>query len=714
MSEPLHLLIGPQCARIDGPLKVTGTARYPSDQPLSHPAHAFLITSAIARGRVRSIDGTQARRVPGFLDLLTHENVGSLAKTPPPPGGKGKATTTSLESQQVWHDGQIIAVVVAETYEAARECASRMRVSYETEQPSATFGTPGAEEAELCAVDDKHKDPCVGDAESTSLLAPVRVDENYSTPTQHHNPLELFTTSCFWEGDHLVIYEPSQFVRGLAAGVAKQLGLSPQLVRVRSEFIGGAFGSRGGITHRTAWIAIAARRLKRPVKLVATRDQGFTIATYRAETRHRVRLGATPDGRLLSLIHESWEATSRPSTYNVSGTETTSRVYACPNVSTRVNIVHLDRNTPGFMRAPPDTPYMFALESAMDELACALKMDPIELRRLNDTQNEPIKGLPYTSRSLMRCFDEGAARFGWANRNPEPGSMGGSEWKIGLGCATAAYPSNIAPAAARLKFHDDRALVQLAAHDIGTGTYTAIAVIVSQYLRIEVENVTVEIGDSDLPPAGLAAGSSHAASVCNVVAKACTELLSRRQASPDVNEVYVENVPDGAPPDGIAKVGSGQMAMARGNELEDRIAYGFGAQFVEVHVHTRTCEIRVPRMLGAFAAGTIINPLTARSQLMGGMIWGMSAALLEATEIDRRVARYYNDDLAEYLVPVNADIGTVDVLMVPEQDTRVNPLGIKGVGELGTVGMNAAVANAVYHATGRRIRDLPIRIEKLL
>jgi xanthine dehydrogenase YagR molybdenum-binding subunit len=501
--------------------------------------------------------------------------------------------------------------------------------------------------------------------------------------------------------------------------VARQLGIGPERVRVRSEYVGGAFGSRGGITHRTAWIAIAARRLGRPVKLVATREQGFTIVTYRAETQHRVRLGASPEGRLSSLIHEGWEVTSRPSTYHVAGTQTTALMYAAANVSTRVSVVHADRNTPGFMRAPPDTPYMFALECAMDELAVALGMDPIELRRRNDTAREPIHGRPYTSRSLMQCFDQGAAAFEWSRRRPEPRSMRQGEWLVGLGCATAAYPSNIGAATARVVLRGEHARVQIAAHDIGTGAYTAIAATAADRLRLPLRNIAVELGDSDLPPAGLAAGSSHTAGTCNAVARACDEIMARRAQRPDGEgqaaiEVYAENLPDGAPAKGMAMLYQGQMAMARGGELPDRVAYGFGAQFVEVHVHERTGEIRTPRALGAFAAGTIVNPLTARSQFIGGMIWGISAALLEATEIDTRLARYYNADLAEYLVPVNADIGRLDVIMVPEQDTRVNPLGIKGVGELGIVGMNAAVANAVYHATGVRVRELPIRLEKLL
>jgi xanthine dehydrogenase YagR molybdenum-binding subunit len=675
-----------------------------------------------------------ARKVAGVLDILTHQNVGTQAKSPDAPGGKG-GTTTTLETDRIWHDGQIIAVVVAETFEAAREAAHRVGVAYVEDAPSASFDSPGVKIDAASAVEKKHEDPQVGDVETAFSAADVKVDARYETPTQHHNPMELFTTTCFWLGDHLTIHEPSQFVHGLRGGVARQLGLDLENVRVLSRYVGGGFGARGGVTSRTVWIAIAARRLNRPVKLIATRAQGFTIATYRAETRHHVRLAASRDGKLQAVSHEGWEVTSRPSNYNVAGTGTTARLYRSPNVWTRVNVVHADRNTPGFMRAPPETPYLFALESAMDGLAVALKMDPIELRRINDAQKEPIKGLPYTSRSLVQCFDAGAQAFGWARRDARPGSMREGDWQIGWGCASATYHASIGAAAARISVAArGRVRVQIGAQDIGTGAYTVIAMTAADRLGVAVDQVTVELGDSDLPPGGLAAGSTHTASVCTVVAKACDQIRERLGANGaflglggnseslaeavakvgGVIEVYAENIPPGAPPDSAQRLYRGEAAMARGSELKDQIRYSFGAQFVEVRVHARTREIRVPRAVGAFAAGTIINPVTARSQFIGGMTWGISAALHEKTEIDPRRARYTNVDLAEYLVPVNADIQELEVIFVPEEDTQVNPLGIKGIGELGTTGMNAAVANAVYHATGNRVRELPIRIESLL
>ncbi|HWE45897.1 MAG TPA: xanthine dehydrogenase family protein molybdopterin-binding subunit [Caulobacteraceae bacterium] len=746
--------IGDPEVRIDGPAKVTGAARYASDEPAPGAAYAWLITSSIARGRVTGFHEDEARAVPGYIELLTFQNVGNEAKPPPPPGGKGGKQTTTMEADRVWHDGQIVGVVLAETFEAAREAARRVRVDYAEEKPSAGFDSPGVETVAVADVEKSHKDPKVGDFDAAFAAAPVKISARYQTPTQHHNPMELFTTTCAWQDGRLTIWESTQFVHGMRATLAKQLTLPPERIRALSRFIGGAFGSRGSATARTAWIAVAARRLNRPVRLEATRDQGFTIATYRAETRQDVKLAAGRDGKLTALSHEGWEVTSRPTDYNVSGTTTTTRVYACPNVFSRTSMVHADRNTPGFMRAPPETPYMFGLESGMDELSYALGMDPLELRRINDTLKEPIEGKPYTSRHLRECIDAGAKQFGWDRREPKPGAMRDGDWLVGYGYATAAYPANIGAASARVRLGPDgKARVEMAAIDVGTGSYTVIALCAADRLGVKVEDVEVAIGDSDLPPAGLSAGSMHGSAISNAVAKACDSVRDRiaraavaddkspfRGADPaslrlgggqligpsgkeplktavervgSFVECYEENVPQGAPPDSIAKLSQGQMSAARGSEMPD-MRYAFGAQFVEVRVHRLTREVRAPRAVGAFAAGRILNPVTAKSQLMGGMIWGISAALHEATEIDRRTARYYNDDLAEYLVPVNADIGTADVILIPEEDKIVNLLGVKGVGELGITGMNAAVANAVFHATGVRIRELPVRIEKLL
>jgi xanthine dehydrogenase YagR molybdenum-binding subunit len=750
VQENINLFDGP-VLRIDGVAKVTGTARFASDEPVHNPAYAYLVTSTIARGSISAFKLERAKAVPGVLDIFTHENIGSEAKTNT--GPDGHPSTTTLESDRIWHDGQIIGIVVAETYEGAREAANKVEVVYAPEPPSATFGSAGIETEPHKA--EREPDPKKGDAAAAFAGAPVKIDAHYSTPTQHHNPIELFTVTCAWDGPKLTIYEPSQFIWGTKAGVAKGLNMDPDNVRAVARYIGGAFGSKGP-NPRTAWIAVAAKHVGRPVKLVPTRDQGFTIATYRAETRQHVKLGAGSDGKLVSLSHEGWEVTSRPSGYNVSGVESTARMYACPNIATAVNVVHADRNTPGYMRAPPETPYMFGLESAMDELAHALKIDPIELRRVNDTQTDPVAGLPFSSRSLMQCFDQGAAQFGWAKRNQEPGSMRDGEWMVGYGCATACYPSNLGPAAVRVALTPEgKATVGIAGQEIGTGAYTVVAITAARSLGIRIKDVTVHMGDSDLPPIMIAGGSNNAASASNVVVKACEDvrrqiaeaavragdspfhgaeagslrlsdgkLVGAAGASEPLHtavartghrlEAYAENIPPGLPPTAIADMSKGKVTMLGGTSRKDVTAYAFGAHFVEVRVHSRTREIRVARVVSAFAAGTIVNPITAHSQFMGGAIWGLSAALHEQTEMDEGAARYINDNLADYLVPVNADVPSVEIIMVPEKDERVNPLGVKGIGEIGIVGMNAAVANAVFHATGKRVRDLPIRAEKLL
>jgi xanthine dehydrogenase YagR molybdenum-binding subunit len=751
MLDPLSNQLGPATPRVDGVAKVTGAARYPSDEPVSRPAYAYLVTSAIARGRIRSFDLAQAKAVQGVLEIFTHENIGGGFK--PPVGPDGGPTTTTLESDQIWHDGQIIGIVVADSYEAAREAAYKVNVSYMPETPSATWDSAGVQTE--VHKPQRGEDPMKGDAAGAYAGADIKFEAQYSTPTQHHNPIELFTCTCVWNGGKLTIYEPSQYMWGLKSAVAAQLGVDPGNVRTISHYVGGAFGSKGP-SPRSQWIARVAQRIGRPVKLVPTRDQGFTIATYRAETRHHIRLGASRDGKLVSLSHEGWEVTSRPSPYNVGGVESTARMYACPNIHTAVNVVHADRNTPGYMRAPPETPYMFALESAMDELAYELKVDPVELRRINDTQTDPVKNVPFSSRSLMKCYDEAAARFGWSRRNPVPGSTRDGEWLVGHGCATACYPSNVGPAAARVALTPDgRADVAIAGHEIGTGAYTTVAIVAARALGLRPEQVAVRMGDSDLPPIMIAGGSNNAASASLVVAKACEEIRARLAQSASSSsasplrgldpqslrldegrlkgtsgqsetlsaalaragqrlEVYAENVPEGLPATAMADLTKGKAVMLGGSNRKDVVAYAFGAHFVEVHVNSRTREVRVKRVVSAFSAGTIVNSMTAHSQFMGGTIWGLSAALHEATEIDPTSARYVNDNLADYLLPVNADVPDIEILIVPERDELVNPLGIKGIGEIGIVGMNAAVANAVYNATGKRIRELPIRPEKLL
>jgi xanthine dehydrogenase YagR molybdenum-binding subunit len=482
---------------------------------------------------------------------------------------------------------------------------------------------------------------------------------------------------------------------------------------VITPYVGGAFGSRGPLAHYTALVAHASRELKRPVHLVCTRQQGFTVRTFRAETRHDIHLAANKQGKLEALSHESWELTTRSEAFALGGSDATSRLYACANVKTHVHNVLADRQLPGHMRAPPELPYLFAMESAMDELAHELGIDPIELRRRNDTKVDPVQGLPYTDRELMPCFDKGAAAFGWNHRHARPASVRDGDWLVGYGCAAAFYPANIGPADCRVTLlAPDRAKVEIGTHEIGNGAYTIVAQVAADVLGIPVDNVQVLVGDSRLPATPITAGSNAASTTCNAVAAACEHLRDKAKggATYPVSLDWT-NEPNGQK--GIEKVREGSHAMEGGVGKKD-LRFAFGAQFAQVRVHRATGEIRIPKLAGAFACGRIINPVTARSQLMAGQIWGASSALFEATHIDPRTARYVNKDLAEYHVPVNADIGEVITLMLPPPDPKVNHLGMKGVGEIGATGMNAAVANAIFNATGVRVRKIPIRLDDLL
>jgi xanthine dehydrogenase YagR molybdenum-binding subunit len=734
--------MGEPAPRLEARLKVTGQARYASDMPVSNPAFAFLVTSPIARGKITNIDLSDAKAVPGVLDIFTHQNTGELKNVKYAPGGGGMSTSMQAFGPKIQHDGQIVAMVVADTLEQAREAAYKVKIDYDAETPSATFDADGVEEKTV-----KKKMPKAGDAEQDFDKSEIQLEVDYGTPTQHHNPIELFTTTAAWNNGELTVYEPSQFMYGLKNNAAKKLGIEPDKVHAVSYFVGGAFGSKAQLTPRTGLVALAAKKLNRPVKLVATRDQGFTIATYRAETRHNIRIGAGKDGKIASFEHYGEEVTSRPDEYSVAGVEDSARLYGFGAVKTGVTTIHADRNTPGFMRSPPVVPYIYALESAIDELAVKLDMDPVELRRVNDSMTDAT-GKQWSSRSLMKCYDQAAEAFGWSKRTREPGSMRDGDWLIGWGCASAMYPTHIGAAAARVQLSaDGRATVQLAAQEIGTGIMTVAGQMAAERLGIPLDRVHVELGDSRLPPVPVAGGSNQTASCCSVVMQACDAIIAKLNSAGGNSqtvgsggdsalgekfarlgvstlEEYAEFVPNeargtlseakdmiGQGP--IDKLYKGTPTLVGGSKGE-KLMYALGAEFVEVRVHALTREIRVPRMVGAFAAGRIMNTRTARSQLMGGMIWGVSSALHEATEIDKRNARYTNDNLADYLIPVNADVAEVEVILVPEQDDSVNPAGVKGIGELANVGTAAAVANAVYHATGMRIRELPIRLEKLL
>ena len=728
------LSMGAPIARLESVAKVTGELAYAADLHEVTPLQAYFVTSAIARGRLVSIDTRPGEALAGVVKIYTHLNAPPRIPTPyTQKGGYASDTNMPMTGVEIFNDGQIVAMVVAESYEIARDAAHRVVCRYAAATPAWGLDSPEATTTHPDALSAKEK--MAGDFATAFAAAPVKIEGRYSTPAQHQNAIELYSTTAYWTDGELTIHEPSQFVVELANGAAAMTGVAPSKVHVSNAYMGGAFGGKGFMTQRTALVASAARDLGRPVRNVVTRDQGYVLATYRADTKHHVQLAAERDGRLTAYGHESWELQSRHDDYPLVGFGVTTAMYGKPAIKTRTNLVKADRQTSGFMRAPVEMPYMFPLETAMDELAVALAMDPIELRRINDIRESPVDGARFTSRSLMRCYDEAAAKFGWSKRDPRPGSMRDGDWLIGYGCATAAYPTHMAPAIARVTLRaDGGAKVEIAGQDSGQGAYTVLAQIAARELRLDPHQVKVLMGDSKLPPGPASSNSLGTASLGSAVKLAADKIGARfGGTAPTAHERAAafhrlgiaeivetgEFLPPGKGPEVLPMLRKGQVPFsnqARGDESKGGkpLMFAFGAEFVEVRVHSLTKEIRVPRMTGAFAAGRIVNTRTAHSQYMGGMIWGMASALLEVTPVDKVRGRYFKDALGEYLMAVNADVPEVDVIMVPEEDLEVNPLGVKGIGELGIVGTAAAVSNAVFHATGKRVRDLPITMDKLL
>ncbi|WP_242137846.1 xanthine dehydrogenase family protein molybdopterin-binding subunit [Sphingomonas sp. TREG-RG-20F-R18-01] len=704
--------VGQSHTRIDGPLKVCGLAEYPGDVSLPGMAHAALAVSAIARGRVTWIGRDVAEAMPGVLMILTHEDVGDAIGPVDHlmEGGWANSSWRPLASPDIRYAGQIVAMVVAETSAVAAAAAAALRIGYAGQSPVATLFDPRCETARLADVSAAHQDRRKGDLDAAIANAAVRVDSRYTTPIQHHNPIELPSTTCRWDGDQLTVYEPTRYLGAAQHGLASQLGIAPEQVRIISRFIGGHFGGKLALSQHTAICALAARRLGRPVRLAVSRRDQFTVANHRTETSHRIRLGATPDGRLLGVGHDAATASSRFDAFAMEGTDVSTALYAAVTVAGEERLGRVDRNTPGPMRAPPEVPFLFALESAMDELAHALALDPIELRRRNDTMVDPVTGKSFTTRALIRCFDAAAPAFGWSDRRPQPRATLRNGWWVGHGCAAAARPVKIGPAVIHVAQDATGAVrVEAAHHEIGNGLYTLLATLASERLGVPLDRVTVALGDTALPPAGISGGSATTTSLANALAEACEALLRMPEGARDVRFDYL---PAGATPAALDDLRAGHIKLLPGSA--DKLAWTFGAHMVEVRVHAATGEVRVPRHVGAFAAGRVLNPMTARNQYLGGMAWGLSSALFERTEIDPRTGVYMNRDLGEYLVPTFADIAGQTVIMVPDDDPAVNPQAVKGLGEIGIIGVAAAVANAVFNATGARIRDLPIRPEAAL
>ncbi len=739
--------IGLPVTRRDAAAKASGAALYAADFPHGGTAYAALATSKVARGRITRIDTSAAEAVPGVQLVLTHRSLNETLgeETFAMKGGHMQSSFMPLTSDEIHYAGQIVSLVIADSQEAAEEAARRIVIDYATQHASAAMDDPDRSEEPM---EDHAID--VGDAEAAFAKAPVRVDATYLTPAQHHNPIELYATTAVWRDGKLLVNVPSQWVIGTQAGLATIFGIPMEDIHVESPYLGGGFGGKATILAHTVLVAMAARRLGRPVKLVVPREAGFTVTSFRPATRSRVRLAAERDGTLTAVMHDEVGQSAVIDHVAFPATDVTARMYASPNIRMREATIATDVNTPGFQRAPAEAPGFFGFESAVDELAIALAMDPVELRIKNEPARDPVKGLAWSSRSLVPCYRRGAELFGWSRRTPAVGSMTAPDGTlIGWGCATATYPSAMAPSSARVRLSaDGTCVVSCAAHDLGTGAYTVLGQVAADVLGVPDEMIRVHLGDSTLPSGPVAGGSittGSSGSAVQMAASAVRDRLLKAAAGdgdvaafslagghvigPDgkgrpVREVLatctggvIEETADwkpGAMSDDKMRQGlAGGMAFA-GPTTETHASYSFGAQFAEVRVDPLLRTVRVSRMVGVFACGRIINPRTARSNLAGGMIWGASFALLEETHVDRKRARFANTDLAGYHFSTNADIGEVVVETVDEVDTVVNPIGAKAVGEIGIVGMPAAIANAVHHATGVRVRKTPILVEDLL
>jgi xanthine dehydrogenase YagR molybdenum-binding subunit len=673
--------VGTSLSRVDGRVKVTGQAQYAFEQPIEGVAYAVPVPATIAAGEIDAIDPEPALALPGVLGVIAHHNAPRLGET-------ADGELLLFQHDTVHYRGQIVAAVVAETLEQAREAAARVRIDYAPRDHDVELHTTHPRLYKPDKVNPSFPtDTAQGDAEKALQSAEVTIDRTYATAPIHNNAMEPHATLAVWEDGDLLIHDSIQGTYGARRILAEVFELDPKRVRVVAQHVGGGFGSKGTPRPQSVLAAIAAKLVDRPVKVALTRQQMFASVGYRTPTIQRVRLGATGDGTLTAIAHEAFEQTSTVREFAEQTCTPTRMMYAAPDRLTRHRLVALDVPTPSWMRAPGECPGMFALESAIDELAIALDMDPIELRIRNEPDVDPEKGIPFSSRNLVACLRVGAERFGWAGRE----ARSDGRWLIGTGVAASTFPVYRSPAKATARFEADGGYaLEIAATDIGTGARTVLTQIAADALGVDPEHVRLEIGDSDFGVAPVAGGSMGTASWGTAVVRACEALLEQ---------------------------GEGEVSVHTGDEIkaQDELSrHAFGAQFVEVRVDADSGEVRVPRVLGVFAVGRVINPKTARSQFIGGMTQGLGMALQEESVMDRRFGDYLNHDLAQYHFPANADIEDIDAAWIDEDDRELNPMGSKGIGEIGIVGTAAAVANAVFHATGRRVRELPIRLDRVL
>src|SRR3954468_3625821 len=745
MSE-LKKAVGTPMSRVDGRLKVTGGARYAAEFQVRDVAYGVLVLSTIARGRVTKIDTAAAEKAPGVLAVITHRNAGKVvlpekAKALVDP--KVGRPLQPFQDNEVHYHGQPIAVVVADTFERAIHAATLVRASYDESKAVLEFADAAAKKFtphEMKTDRGTQKSPDYERGEPQAFdSAAVKVEATYSHPDEYHNAMELHATIAAWDGDRLTLYDKTQWVDNVQQQVAAAFGIDTQDVRVVSPFVGGAFGSALRAWGHVFIAALAAKHVRRPVKLVLSRAQQYTVPGYRPRTVQKVALGATKDGKLTVIRHEATAQTSTFEEYTETTVNPTRYLYACPNVATRYYLAAMNVNTPASMRAPGEATGVYALECALDELAYTLKMDPLQLRLINYADEDPEKDLPWSSKSLKQCYQMAADKFGWSKRNAEPRSMRDGRFLVGWGMASATWPTYRLPATVLVRvLADGTAQVRTAASDIGPGTYTVMTQIAADALGLPVARVKFDLGDTRMPKAPVEGGSMTVASVGSAVHEAAlavrgkvVELASGDENSP-LHEAKADEVEaaDGrlflksdskrgeTYSDILKRHKKDSIEVTQeskpGDEQKKYSMHAFGAQFVEVRVDPDFGTVRVARVVSGFAAGRIINPKTAHSQGIGGIVGGLGMALLEEAVRDRRNGRVVNANLEQYMVPVNADVPQLDVFFVAEEDKHVNPIGAKGLAELSLVGVAPAVANAVYHATGKRVRDLPITPDKLL
>src|SRR6202522_1329978 len=750
--------IGANAQRIDGRDKVMGKPLYAADRLPLGTVFAIPVAATVGKARIMGIDTAAAERVPGVLAILTYRNIGRLNSYQFSfSGGQGIQSHMPMQAPEVLYRGECIALAVAETPEGAQEAASRVRVSYDAQPFAVELSGKGGVEVVQAKAMPYFPDVVKGDPAPLIDAAPVSVDATYYSAAQHHNPMEMLSTVAEWRDGSLIVHEGTHAAQAMKLGLAIALSIPEDKVRVISPYVGGAFGQRGSISPHTLLAAAAARRVGRPVKLPVPRAQIFHAISFRAATEHHIRIGAHRDGRFVGGMHLVRSQTSRFDLMPYTGEETTSRAYGWPAFRGATTLVQLDTQTPGFMRAPMEMASFFALESAVDELAEKLGMDPVDLRILNDAKSDPISGKPFSSRHLVRCLQRGAERFGWSRRNPAPRSMQtGDGTLIGWGVAAGAFSAHNTPAVARIRMHaDGKVDLSVGAHEMGQGIRSAIAAVAAEELGVPPGRLRLLIGDTIVPPQHVTSGATGAATVSIPIAKASLRLrhtlaelavnggraafagadpaLTRLRGgrlhlpngeSASVADIlaaarvyYVDGIANGAAP-GMSQDAFRQAALGKvaffGPEFPTHVSFSYIAHFAEVQVDPLVPRARVTRMLSVADCGSVLSRRTAESQLLGGLVWGIGSALTEASEVDPRFGGFLNNNIAEYQIPANADVRSLEVELLDTPDLVFSEIGAKGVGEVACVGAAGAIANAIYHATGKRVRTLPIRIEAFI